>query len=368
MNRNQIKKSFFAFLLVLSALVTLGNAQLLPTGTRGATRSRTPFPYYFTNATFRSVQRVGAVGMTVSNMDAAVDFYSRVLTFEKVSDQELAGKKYEQLEGVEGLRMRVVTMRLGTEMIELTQYLAPMGQPFPADAKSNDRNFQHIAIIVSDMNKAYAQLQANNVVAASVAPQELPGWNKQAAGIKAYYFRDPDGHYLEILQFPAGKGDARWQHASNRLFLGIDHTAIVVRNTDESLRFYRDVLNFKVAGTSHNYGVEQERLNSVAGAHLRITSLRPENGGLGIEFLEYVTPTDGRPAPETPANDLVHWQTRLELPNLEGIVPQLLRRGYRLISKGLVPLPDEKLGFRRGLLVRDPDNHVLELVEVRRGR
>lgn len=368
MNLNQIKRSFFAFLLVLTALVSVGSAQLLPTGTRSALRPRTPYPYYFTDATFRSVQRVGAVGMTVSNMDAAVDFYSRVLTFEKVTDQELSGPRYDDLQGVEGVRMRVVTMRLGTELIELTQYLTPMGQPFPADAKSNDRNFQHIAIIVSDMDKAYAQLQANNVVGASVAPQQLPVSNKQAAGIKAYYFRDPDNHYLEILQFPAGKGDARWHHASNRLFLGIDHTAIVVRNTAESLRFYRNVLNFKVTGTSHNYGTEQERLNNVVGAHLRITSLRPQEGGLGIEFLEYITPKDGRPAAKAVANDLVHWQTRLELPNLEGIVPQLLRRGYRIISKGLVPLPDEKLGFRRGLLVRDPDNHVLQLVEIRRGR
>lgn len=367
MRSSMTRKTLIAFLLVLSALVNVGTAQLLPTGTRAAS-PRTPFPYYFTNATFRSVERVGAVGMTVSNMDASVDFYSRVLTFEKVSDQELSGAEYDQLEGVKGLRMRVVTMRLGTETIELTQYLTPAGKPFPADARSNDRNFQHIAIIVSDMEKAYAQLQANHVVAASVAPQRLPDWNPNAAGIKAYYFRDPDNHYLEILQFPAGKGDARWQHASNRLFLGIDHTAIVVRNTDESLRFYRDVLNFKVAGTSNNYGTEQERLNNVAGAHLRITSLRPEEGGLGIEFLEYITPKNGRPAAIAPANDLVHWQTRLELPNLEGIVPQLLRRGYRLVSKGLVPLPDEKLGFRRGLLVRDPDGHVMELVEIRRGR
>ena len=60
------------------------------------------------------VQGVDAIGITVSDMDRAVDFYSKVLTFEKVSDTEVAGENYEHLEGVFGLRMRVVRMRLGS--------------------------------------------------------------------------------------------------------------------------------------------------------------------------------------------------------------------------------------------------------------
>src|SRR5262249_28298756 len=73
------------------------------------------------------VRAVGPVGLTVSDMDRSIDFYSRVLTFEKVSDAEVAGSEYERLEGVFGLRMRVVRMRLGGEELELTEYLAPRG-------------------------------------------------------------------------------------------------------------------------------------------------------------------------------------------------------------------------------------------------
>ena len=51
--------------------------------------------------------------------------------------------------------MRVVRMKLGDEFIELTEYLAPRGRAFPIDSRSNDRWFQHVAIIVSDMDKAY---------------------------------------------------------------------------------------------------------------------------------------------------------------------------------------------------------------------
>ena len=128
------------------------------------------------------VDSVDAIGITVSDMDRAVDFYSRVLTFEKVSDTEVAGEDYEHLEGVFGLRMRVVRMKLGDEFIELTEYVAPKGRSIPVDSRSNDRWFQHIAIIVSDMDKAYAWLRRNKVEHASSGPQRLPAWNSNAAG------------------------------------------------------------------------------------------------------------------------------------------------------------------------------------------
>src|ERR1700739_726508 len=218
---------------------------------------------------------VDSVDITVSDMDRAVDFYSRVLSFKKVWDTEVAGETYENLEGVFGARMRVVRMQLGDEFIELTEYLAPKGRPITAGARSNDRSFQHIAIIVSDMDKAYAWLRQNKVAHASSGPQRLPDWNRNASGIKAFYFKDPDGHPLEILQFPPDKGAAKWHAKTDRLFLGVDHTAIVVRDTEQSLALYRDALGVRVAGESENFGTEQEHLNNVFGARLRITSSRP---------------------------------------------------------------------------------------------
>jgi catechol 2,3-dioxygenase-like lactoylglutathione lyase family enzyme len=109
-----------------------------------------------------------------------------------------------------------------------------------------------------------------------------------------------------------GKGAAKWHRPSDNLFLGIDHTAIVVGDTEASLSFYRNVLGLRVAGESENYGTEQEHLNNVLGARLRITSLRAEGGGPGTEFLEYLAPRDGRAIPKDErANDLTHWQTKL---------------------------------------------------------
>ena len=299
--------------------------------------------------------------MTVDNMDRAVDFYTRVLTFEQVSDVEVSGREVELLQGIFGARMRVVRLRLGDDSIELTEYLAPKGRPVPADMRPNDRAFQHAAIIVSDMGAAYRRLRQDHVEHASTGPQRLPDWNPNAGGISAFYFRDPDRHFLEILHFPPGKGLAKWQRP-DRLFLGIDHTAIVVGDTDQSLKLYRDGFQMKVVGESENYDTEQEHLNGVFGARLRITALRADEGP-GIELLEYLAPRDGHPTPpDLRANDVTHWQTTLIANAPERINDLLRQRIFSLVSPNVVALPKASLAIRQGIVVRDPDGHGIRLV------
>lgn len=311
-----------------------------------------------------AVTGVDSIGITVSDIDRAVAFYTRVLTFEEVSRVEEHGESRERLVGVFGVRSRTARLRLGDEFIELTQYLAPEGLPIPADSRSNDRWFQHIAIIVSDMDRAYRHLRDHNVRHASPGPQLLPAWNRNAGGIQAFYFKDPDGHALEILSFPPDKGLAKWhRRLGERLFLGIDHTAIVVLNTETSLRFYRDLLGLQVAGESENYGPEQERLNNVFGARLRITALRADSGP-GVELLEYLTPSGGRPyPPDARSNDLLHWQTRFLGTNAEQSAEALRKARSAFVSAGVISLPDTKAGFRKSLIARDPDGHAVQIVE-----
>src|SRR6516165_9807457 len=305
---------------------------------------------------------VESVGMTVSDMDRAVEFYS-ALTFRKVSDVEVLGDEFEHLEGVFGARMRIVRMQLGNEYLDLTQYLAPPGRPIPIDSRSNDLWFQHIAIVVRDMDQAFERLRALKVQFVSTAPQTLPPSIKAAAGIKAFYFRDPDQHNLEIIYFPPGKGDPRWQEKTDKLFLGIDHTAIGISNTDASLRFYRDLLGLPKAGESENFGTEQEHLNQVFGAHLRITGMRA-SAGPGVEFLEYLTPRDGRPRPrDVHANDVVHWQTVIATNDLELLAKKLTDGNVGFVSSGVVAVPKDKVGFSKGALVSDPDGHDILLIQ-----
>jgi catechol 2,3-dioxygenase-like lactoylglutathione lyase family enzyme len=340
----------------MSRRIPLGLAILIVGVALGVVLHMSPSPAG-SAADLAAARAVAGVSINVADMDRSVDFYSRVLFFEKVSDVEAAGPAVDRLLGSAGVRERVVTMRLGAEQIELVQYLAPTGRPLPGDSRSNDRWFQHIAISVNDMDQAYLWLRRHQVANISPAPQRLPDWNSNAGGVQAFSFKDPDGHALEVIQFPPGKGDARWQRPSEPVFLGIDHTAIVVGDTEASLAFYRDALGMRVVGGSENYGPEQERLNDVAGARLRITTLRAAEGP-AVELLEYLTPRGGRSFPgDIRANDLVRWHT-LVLTRDAGAAATTLE-GRAPIGPVVTSLPDV-VGFREGFTARDPDGHALQ--------
>jgi catechol 2,3-dioxygenase-like lactoylglutathione lyase family enzyme len=308
------------------------------------------------------VTKVDAVGITVKEMDRSVKFYTEVLGFKKLTDTELTGEQYEKLTGVFGLHIRTVRLQLGDEFIELTDYLTAGGRSIPENQRSNDLFFQHIAIVVSDMDKAYQQVKKNNAEFVSTAPQTLPKSIPAAEGIKAFYFHDPDNHNLELIYFPKGKGQEKWQQTTGKIFLGIDHTAIGVSSTENSHHFYADVLGIERKGDSWNKGPEQEHLNNVEGASLHITGYRSASGP-GIEFLQYITPGPGKKYPEdTRADDLWFWQTTLVTNDAEALYNKLKAAGYSFVSKELVHF-NEKGVHTKSFIVKDPDGHAILITE-----
>jgi hypothetical protein len=51
------------------------------------------------------------------------------------------------------------------------------------------------------------------------------------------------------------------------------------------------------------------------------------------------------------------------VPDLTAATEAVRRGKFHLISAAPVELPDTALGFSRGILVRDPDGHVVQLIE-----
>ncbi len=209
----------------------------------------------------------------VRDLRSSRDFYVNVLGF------VVAGSK----------DVMSCDLVLGEERITLTRIPeSPNARTSPPT--SLEPGFQHLALVVSDLAAAVARVRRFGITEISASPQVLPNWNPRARRIGAFYFRDPDGNPLELIAFPPGVGDPRWADQKRGLFLGIDHSAVVVEDTEASLRFWRDRCGLKVVGQSLNSGAEQERLGGNPGAIVLITLLRgPE--GPGIELLDYLTPT-----------------------------------------------------------------------------
>ncbi len=310
------------------------------------------------------VKQIASIGFTVSDLARLVAFFTDVLDFEEVTRFEVNDREYDLLHGVFGANARIAHLRLGEQLVELTQYLTPQGRPIPVPSYSHDLWFEHFAIVVSDIDRGVARLKDAGVQQISAEAITIPASNVPAAGIRAFKFRDPDGHPLELLYFPPDKRAPVWERTDDRLFLGIDHTAISVSNTERSRRYYESVLGLTLGGESFNSGPTQELLDNLFGVTVLVSALDPPVYPPHIELLGYLTPPTGRPFPvETTASDLVHWQPTLVVDDAQHAFDVLRRAGSAFVSPRVVSPGDPRLGFRRGFMVRDPDGHALRLVE-----
>lgn len=310
------------------------------------------------------VQRIAMVGFTVSDLDRSIAFFEHVLGFRQIAETRVSGTAYDTLNGLSGSNMRIARLELGDQIFELIEHRSKAGRPIPKHWRANDHWFQHVAIVVTDMAQAYERIRRHGVRMISLQPQTIPEWNVGGAGVKAVKFLDPDNHPLELIWFPSDKGNPVWHQPIDRLFRGIDHTAITVSDTERSLKFYSDLLGFKVVFQGHNSGITQERLDGVPEPQVRISTLVPPTSPPAIEFLHYENPGGGSPVPadSSPA-DMWHWEITAVVEDVAAAAAQLRAAGMRFLSSAVAAIPDPELGFSKAVLVLDPDHHAVRLVQ-----
>jgi catechol 2,3-dioxygenase-like lactoylglutathione lyase family enzyme len=279
----------------------------------------------------RPVRRIAAFGLTSRDASRLGEFYQAAFDCRLLNTDRLEGASFEALMLVQGGAHRV-TLGLGRQRIEMLQFDEP-GRPYPEPLSPIDNSFQHLALVVTDIDAAWRRLLTCTDWTAITAggPQCLP---PSTGNVKAFKFRDPEGHPLEFLEFPAGSRPAYWNDQSGGLFLGIDHSALSVRDVEASLGFY-EALGLGVAARTLNHGPEQERLDGIVDPHVDVIALEPPVATPHVELLHYRTT-----APRHPVT--LHSS---DLP------------ATRLIMEA-VGEAEPKSG---GSLLRDPDGHLVEL-------
>jgi catechol 2,3-dioxygenase-like lactoylglutathione lyase family enzyme len=298
------------------------------------------------------------VGMTVTDLRRAEAFYRDGLGFVRGSETAIGEPAWARLMGVDSaITVRAVGMRLGAQEIELVAF-DPPGRPYPDARAANDRWFQHIAIVVVDIEGVFARLERLSSAPISTGgPQLLPA---NTGGVTAFKFRDPDGHPLELLYFPPGVGDAAWHSGEGSGPLGYDHSAIVVEDLDRSLSFYTELLGFRVGGRSLNTGVEQDRLDGLNGCVVDVVGLAPADVPTPhVELLHYRRPPGRAPSADVRTTDIASTRQVHRVDDLDGLVGRLEEAGAAFVSPGIVTFGNGE----RAASVRDPDGHMIMLTQ-----
>ncbi len=219
-------------------------------------------------------------------------FYESALGFHQVAVEHLSGARTEEELGLTGRTLRI-TLELGAQRVKLLQHVDQPGRAYPSCTAASDLLFQHFALVVVDMTAAMAQLaRAPGWTPITInGPQRLPA---SSGGVTAFKFRDPEGHPLELLQFPADEMPARWQHAeSHGPFLGIDHSAISVADSARSVAFY-ETLGLVISHRSLNDDPAQAQLDDLAHPVAEVIAMEPEQTTPHLELLCYRNAGNGK--------------------------------------------------------------------------
>ena len=298
------------------------------------------------------------VGVTVADLGRTASFYRDGLGLAVGPEHAFADSAWNRLLGLDaGGTARGADVAVGRQIIRLVAY-DPPGAPYPAERSSNDQWFQHVALVAGDIAAVWQRLMRASPSAITEGPPVLLPPN--TGSVTAFKFRDPEGHPLELISFPQGVGDPRWQEGTESGLRGYDHTAIAVMDPERSLAFYEGLLGFRVGGRSLNQGPAQDRLDGLSGCAVDVVALQPASIPTPhVELLHYRTPPGRMLAAPVRANDVASARQFHEVDDLFGLVRRLEAADAPFASPGIVTLKDGG----RAAAVRDPDGHMVVLME-----
>jgi len=136
--------------------------------------------------------RMDHVGISVKDMEKAIEFYRDVIGMEISLDREFDAP-LAQITGLENARARIIHMRLGESVIELFDYKHPQGRDPRPDHKQADYGLIHLGLMVEDFQKTYQDLKAKGVQFLGEPVEIRPG-------VFVAYFRGAEGEVCEMRE------------------------------------------------------------------------------------------------------------------------------------------------------------------------
>lgn len=143
--------------------------------------------------------RLHHMGITVSDMDAAIAFYRALTEGEVIGPLKKSGPSVEAATGYPGIEVLIAFLPLpdGSTVIELAEYRGGSGKSINPD--NGHAGAAHPAIVVDDIDATLARLAEKGVSALS-AP--MVGTAGPLDGYRYVYVLGPDDVRVELLEEP----------------------------------------------------------------------------------------------------------------------------------------------------------------------
>ncbi|GAA0240259.1 VOC family protein [Haladaptatus pallidirubidus] len=134
--------------------------------------------------------RTHHIGLTVTELDRAVEFYCNVLDLTVLDQFTVSGTSFSTAVDVEGATGRFVHLGTGGARIELIEY-EPAGEK-RTESTINEPGAKHLGLEVDDIDTFFETLPRD--VETLSKPQTTE------SGSRILFFRDPDGNLIELIE------------------------------------------------------------------------------------------------------------------------------------------------------------------------
>jgi len=135
------------------------------------------------------------VGVIVSDLEKALEFYTDVLGGKLLFRDEAGPEYLEKGVGIKNASAKMAVLKVGPATLELIEYLNPRTKA--EGLRPCDVGTFHLAFEVDDIDKTMEELKKRGIKFTS-APNVVEGG--EFKGWVWAYFKDPDGHQLEVVE------------------------------------------------------------------------------------------------------------------------------------------------------------------------
>jgi catechol 2,3-dioxygenase-like lactoylglutathione lyase family enzyme len=311
-----------------------------------------------------SATGVRAIIHSVADLDKTVSFYRDGLGLEMagpggkpattLSAPRALDESLSKFTATHGAKFRNATFKIpGAKFdLELTEFTdTPRKNVHP---RMQDPGAATLVLIVRDVDAALAGVNKSGGSVLSIGGQPMKVGGEKSKS-RSIFVRDPDGFMLELAGIqPPPPSDAP---ASGNVVGG--RIGLTIENTDQSLKFYHDVLGFETKPAPPEFATDKTiaTLINAEGAQWRISNAKIPGSPVGWEFLEFkgvarkpfqlAVPDIGSPAVSVMVKDV------------NAALEAVKAGGGSVVTVGGQPV---KLGPATGIFVRDPNGLLLELI------
>ena len=244
--------------------------------------------------------------------------------------------------------------RGGVEIVEISK-----AQGAPVDRRIQDPGAFTLIVIVRDLEPIAARLKTMRtpIVTTGGAPVDVPF----GAKARAMLVKDPDGHFVEIIQQPS-TGDAPAAGTPN--ITGV-RVQLTVDDASSAMQVYQQL---GLSGTMNLTPDHSEPITKLFGlkadAQFRLAILDVPASGLKFELIDFkgVERRTVRGNIQDPGSTRMQLQVR----DVDAAIAVLKAAGGVVISTGggTVDLPGRGGAVTKTAIVRDPNNLFLVLIQV----